>query len=209
MGGKENYVDIEFTFGPFFFLSAPMLILASGSPRRKHLLETLGVRFKIVSADVEEMNDLPDPQHLVETNARLKTGWVAERYPAEWVLGSDTTVALGEEILNKPVDMEDARAMLRRMSGNTHTVYTAVCLMRKDAQQEELFTVTSEVRFKPFDDDLITAYFEVVNPLDKAGAYGIQEGKELIIDGWKGSFSNIMGLPVDEVKALLERYRLI
>ena len=209
MGGKENYPYIGFTLRPFFFLSAPMLILASGSPRRKHLLETIGASFKIISADVEELNDLPDPKELVETNARLKTEWVAKQFPSDWVLGSDTTVALGNEILNKPVDMEDARSMLRRMSGNSHTVYTSVCLMKKDAQLEELFTVTSEVRFKPFDDELITEYFKVVNPLDKAGAYGIQEGKELIIEGWEGSFSNIMGLPADEVQELLQRHGLL
>ena len=186
-----------------------MLILASGSPRRKHLLETLGARFQIVSADVEEMNDLPEPRVLVETNARLKTEWVAEKYPTDWVLGSDTTVALGDEILNKPVDLEDARSMLRRMSGNSHTVYTSVCFMNKGQSCEELFTVTSDVSFKPFDDAVITEYFKVVNPLDKAGAYGIQEGKELIIEGWNGSFSNIMGLPVDEVKDLLQRHGLL
>ena len=186
-----------------------MLILASGSPRRKHLLETMGATFEIVSADVEELHDLSNPQELVEINAKLKAGWVAEKRPGDWVLGSDTTVALGDEILNKPVDMEDARSMLRRMSGNTHTVYTAVCLIKRDEAIEELFTVTSDVTFKPFDDALITEYFKVVNPLDKAGAYGIQEGKELIIEGWKGSFSNIMGLPVDEVKTLLEGHGLL
>ncbi|MDG2168682.1 MAG: Maf family protein [Opitutales bacterium] len=186
-----------------------MLILASGSPRRKHLLESMGASFQIVSADVEEMNHLPEPKELVETNARLKTDWVAAQRPSEWVLGSDTTVALGNEILNKPVDLEDARGMLRRMSGNTHTVYTAVCLMKKDLGLEELFTVTSEVSFLTFDDDQITEYFKVVNPLDKAGAYGIQEGKEMIIEEWKGSFSNIMGLPVDEVKELLEKHGLL
>jgi len=186
-----------------------MLILASGSPPRKHLLESICASFQIVSADVEEMNDLPQPKELVETNARLKTDWVATQHSSEWVLGSDTTVALGDEILNKPADLEDARGMLRRMSGNTHTVYTAVCLMKKDLGLEELFTVTSEVNFKPFDDEVITEYFKVVNPLDKAGAYGIQEGKEMIIEGWKGSFSNIMGLPVDEVRALLEKHGLL
>lgn len=186
-----------------------MLILASGSPRRKHLLETIGASFKIISAEVEELHDFSNPQKLVEINAKLKADWVAERHPGDWVLGSDTTVALGTEILNKPVDMEDARSMLRRMSGNTHTVYTAVCFINKEAKTEELFTVTSDVTFKPFGDELITEYFKVVDPLDKAGAYGIQEGKELIIEEWKGSFSNIMGLPVDEVKLLLERHDLL
>ncbi len=172
-------------------------------------IDTEGLEFDVLLADVEELNHFPQPKELVETNARLKTEWVAEKNPSDWVLGSDTTVALGDEILNKPVDMEEARSMLRRMSGNSHTVYTAVCLIKKELGLEELFTVTSEVTFKSFDDDLITEYFKIVNPLDKAGAYGIQEGKELIIESWKGSFSNIMGLPVDEVKALLEKHGLL
>jgi septum formation protein len=186
-----------------------MLILASGSPRRKHLLEELGVHFSVVSADVEEMNHLSDPQDLVEVNARLKTEWVAERYPNDWVLGSDTTVALGNEILNKPVDLDNARSMLLRMSGRTHTVYTAVCLVNRKLGKEELFAVTSEVSFKPFDGELVTEYFKLVNPLDKAGAYGIQEGRELIVEKWAGSFSNIMGLPVDEVGEVLKKYGLL
>ncbi len=186
-----------------------MLILASGSPRRKQLLASLGATFDVVSADIEEMNDLRSPRQLVEVNARLKARHVANSYPAAWVMGSDTTVALGDEILNKPVDMGEARAMLNRMSGRTHTVYTAVCFMNKDSSVDELFTVKSQVSFKAFEDELITEYFSLVNPLDKAGAYGIQEGKELIIEGWEGSYSNIMGLPVDEVEALLRKYSLL
>lgn len=190
-------------------LNNAMFILASGSPRRKQLLSSLGIRFEVVSADVAEKNDLAQPQELVEVNAKLKAGHVTKEYPDDWVLGSDTTVALGDEILNKPVDMVDARSMLNRMSGRTHIVYTAVCLLNRNQGVEELFTVKSHVSFKPFDDALITQYFELVNPLDKAGAYGIQEGKELIIEGWSGSFSNIMGLPIDEVAALLKKHALL
>lgn len=186
-----------------------MFILASGSPRRKQLLGSLGIAFEIVSADVDEQNDLEQPQELVEVNAKLKAGHVSKEYPDDWILGSDTTVALGGEILNKPVDMNDARSMLNRMSGRTHTVYTAVCLLNCNQGVEALFTVKSHVSFKRFDDVLITQYFELVNPLDKAGAYGIQEGRELIIEGWDGSYSNIMGLPVDEVAALLKTYALL
>lgn len=183
-----------------------MLILASGSPRRRQLLDSMAIEFRVVLPEVAERKDLPDPQTLVETNARLKTHWVAQRNPSDWVLGSDTTVALGNEILNKPVDLVEARSMLKRMSGRTHTVYTAVCLMHLTSLKEELVTVRSQVTFQSLNDDLITRYFEMVNPLDKAGAYGIQEGKELIIESWEGSFSNIMGLPVDEVGALLKQH---
>ena len=185
-----------------------MLILASGSPRRKHLLESIGVHFKIVLPEVAEKNHISDPRELVETNARIKSGWVARRYPANWILGSDTTVALGQEILGKPRDLDEARNMLKRMAGRTHTVYTAVCLIQLQAEKEELLTVTSRVTFKPLDDAAISEYFKVVNPLDKAGSYGIQEGRELVVDRWEGSFSNIMGLPLDEVGELLQQYQL-
>ena len=186
-----------------------MLILASGSPRRKELLASLEVTFQVITSDVEENNDLSDPCELVETNAQLKAGHVANLHSDDWVLGSDTTVALGNEILNKPVDLVDARSMLKRMSRRTHTVYTAVCLLHKKTNIAELFTVKSRVSFKSLDDDLITKYFRLVNPLDKAGAYGIQEGKEMIIESWEGSFSNIMGLPLDELKILLEKHSLL
>ncbi len=186
-----------------------MLILASGSPRRKRLLESMGIPFEVIPARVEEMNHLPGPRELVETNARIKSGWVAERYPGDWILGSDTTVSLGREILGKPRDLAQAREMLKRLADRTHTVYTAVSLMNLERKKDELLTVTSRVTFKPLDDAIISEYFNVVNPLDKAGSYGIQEGRHLVIDHWEGSFSNIMGLPLEEAGDLLKRHELL
>lgn len=183
-----------------------MLILASGSPRRKQLLEEVGVSFVIKTANVDEKNDIEHPQELVEYNALLKASYVAKDNPESWVLGSDTTVALGDEILNKPVDLVDAKGMLLRMGGRTHKVYTAVSLINLKKKIEVVITVVSGVTFKPLNGDLIDEYFKVVNPLDKAGAYGIQEGKELIIEQFEGSFSSIMGLPVDETLELLGEY---
>jgi len=186
-----------------------MLILASGSPRRKFLLEEASVAFEIIPAEVEEENHHGEPAHLVKTNAQLKAGWVADRYPDRWVLGSDTTVALGSEILNKPVDMDEALRMLLKLGGRAHEVYTAVCLINRNQCVEECIVVNSRVVFKALDEEVIHCYFKVVNPLDKAGAYGIQEGKEMIIDHFEGSFSNIMGLPIEETLELLKRYSLI
>lgn len=154
------------------------------------------------------MNHIPDPRELVETNARIKSGWVAQRHPASWILGSDTTVSLDREILGKPRDMGQAREMLKRLADRTHTVYTAVSLVNLDRKKEELLTVTSRVTFKPLDDATISEYFKVVDPLDKAGSYGIQEGRELVVDHWEGSYSNIMGLPLREVGELLRRFNL-
>ncbi len=185
-------------------------ILASASPRRKELLERIGARFEVFPAEVEEDNaGDADPEAMVRANAELKARWVAERHVDRFVLGSDTTVHLDGRVLNKPIDWEDAKAMLRRLSGRTHVVYTGVSLQKESNETGETIGVRSEVTFKQLDDATIERYFEVVNPLDKAGAYGIQEGTELIIDSFVGSHSNIMGLPIDETKEMLARHNLV
>lgn len=185
-------------------------ILASASPRRKELLERIGARFEVFPAEVEEDNaGDADPEAMVRANAELKARWVAERHVDRFVLGSDTTVHLDGRVLNKPIDWEDAKAMLRRLSGRTHVVYTGVSLQKESNETGETIGVRSEVTFKQLDDATIERYLEVVNPLDKAGAYGIQEGTELIIDSFVGSHSNIMGLPIDETKEMLARHNLV
>ena len=185
-------------------------ILASASPRRKELLERIGARFDIVPAQVEEFEEgHADPETMVRENAALKACWVARKYPNRFVLGSDTTVHLDGKVLVKPADMKEAKRMLTRLSGRTHVVYTGVSLQCQDRSIEETFGVRSEVTFKSFGDQTIESYFGIVNPLDKAGAYGIQEGTGLIIDSFQGSRSNIMGLPIDETKRMLERHNLI
>ena len=156
-------------------------ILASASPRRKELLERIGARFDIIPAQVEEFEEgHADPEQMVRENAVLKAGWVARRHPGRFILGSDTTVHLDGKVLVKPADLEEAKRMLARLSGRTHVVYTGVSLQCRELGIEETFGVLSEVTFKSFDDETIDRYFEIVNPLDKAGAYGIQEGKGLI-----------------------------
>jgi septum formation protein len=180
------------------------LILASASPRRKQLLGELGVKFDVVVAEVtEHEEETTHPRTMVTHNAALKAEWVAARHPEAVVLGADTTVFLDERVLNKPADLAEARAMLKRLSGRTHMVFTGVALRCVATGLRIDEGVTSEVTFKAFDDAVIDAYFCVVNPLDKAGAYGIQEGRELIISGWMGSFTNIMGLPMELTKQLL------
>ncbi len=186
------------------------LILASASPRRKELLGQLGLPFSVVVADVtEHEEETTDPRTMVTHNAALKADWVAARSPDAWVLGADTTVFLDHLVLNKPRDLEEARAMLKRLAGRTHTVFTGVALRNVGRAVRIDEGVTSEVTFKRFDDATIDAYFRIVNPLDKAGAYGIQEGRELIIERWKGSFTNIMGLPMELTKQILTRVGLL
>ncbi len=182
------------------------LVLASGSPRRGELLRAMGLEAEVAPASVTEWEDShADPAALVSHNAELKARWAGERFPDAPILAADTTVALDGHVLNKPVDLAEARSMLRRLAGRSHVVHTAVMLLWLARGEERLFVETSEVTFRAFDDAVIEQYFARVDPLDKAGAYGIQEGRELIIEGWKGSLHNIMGLPTERLRETFEQ----
>ena len=192
-------------------MAAPArLILASASPRRSELLAKLGVKFDVVVAGVTEHEEATtEPRTMVAHNAALKADWVAARHPDAFVLGADTTVFIDRVVLNKPRALAEARAMLRQLAGRTHTVFTGVALRRHRDRVQVDQGVASQVTFRAFDDAVIDAYFKLVNPLDKAGAYGIQEGRELIIAGWEGSFTNIMGLPMEVTKQILTEWGLV
>ena len=182
------------------------LILASASPRRRELLGKLGYTFDVVVADVVEHEDpSTDPRVMVAHNAALKADWVAERHPDAVVLGADTTVFLDGEAINKPRDLAQARLILRRLSGREHTVFTGLAVRRVSTGLKIDEGVASQVRFKPFGDEVIEDYIRLVNTLDKAGAYSIQEQTDMIIAGFQGSFSNIMGLPMEATKQILTR----
>lgn len=185
-------------------LNGHRLILASASPRRRELLAGLGYQFDIVPAEVTE-HEAPDadPRAMVAHNAALKADWVAARHPASTVIGADTTVFIGSTVLNKPRDATDARAMLRRLSGRTHTVFTGLAVRRQADGLRLDRGVASDVTFKPLDEATIELYLSRVHTLDKAGGYGIQEHGDLIVAGFTGSLTNIVGLPVDEMKQLL------
>ena len=189
---------------------ASPFILASASPRRRELLASLGLAFRVVVADVSEHEDpSTDPRVMVAHNAALKADWVAALHPGSWVLGADTTVFLDGEAINKPRDLGEARAMLARLAGRTHTVFTGVALRHRRGGVSEAFGESSEVTFKSFGSSEIESYIAEVNPLDKAGAYSIQEGARHIIAGYTGSFSTILGLPVESTKQLLTRRGLL
>lgn len=184
----------------------PRLILASASPRRRELLAQLGVPFEVVVAEIVEHEEATtDPRVMVAHNAALKADWVAARHPDALVLGADTTVFIDGHALNKPRDPADARAMLRRLSGRTHTVFTGLALRRLSDRLRIDEGVASEVTFKPLDDATIEAYLARVHTLDKAGGYAIQEHADLIVAGYRGSYSNIIGLPLETTKQLLTR----
>ena len=185
-------------------------ILASASPRRRDLLAGLGLRFEVVVADVTEHEDPAlDPRVMVARNSALKADHVAAKHPGAWVLGADTTVFIDGHALNKPADLDAARAMLRRLSGRTHTVFTGIALRHGVRGVREDFGVASEVDFRVLAEADIETYLRLVHVLDKAGAYGIQEHGDLLVAARRGSLSNIVGLPQDEVRELLTRHGVL
>jgi septum formation protein len=187
------------------------LVLASRSPRRQQLLEEMGLSFEIHPAEVEEMEHLGsfEPEDYTLENARRKGRKVSALRPEDLVLSADTTVLLADTVLNKPKDLEEAKSMLMQLSGKAHTVFTGVNLFWEEGGLSHSGAVASRVVFQPLSKERISAYFKIVDPLDKAGSYGIQEGKELIIDHFEGSFSNIMGLPVEWLEVELSRLNFL
>ena len=176
------------------------MILASQSPRRIELMREAGFDCRVMPADIDE-SPLPGerPCALVERLACAKARAVAPHADAdEALIAADTIVYLDDEILGKPVDAEDAKRMLHLLSGRTHQVATGVCLRR--GAREDAFTVRTHVTFYPLSDAEIDAYVATGEPLDKAGAYGIQgAGGRLLVRGIEGDYYNVVGLPIAEV----------
>lgn len=191
--------------------SSPLrLILASASPRRKELLAQLGASFEVRVAQVTEHEDPnTDPRIMVAHNAALKADWVAVRQPEAYVLGADTTVFADGQALNKPRDLDEARAMLKRLSGRPHTVFTGLALRRHSTGLRLDRGVATEVYFKPLTPDTIEEYLSKVHVLDKAGAYGIQDHGHLIVERYEGSYTNIVGLPIEITKQILAQEGLL
>ncbi|MFI5356165.1 MAG: Maf family protein [Opitutales bacterium] len=188
----------------------PRLLLASASPRRRELLARLGVPFEVVTAEVvEHEEEATDPRTLVAHNAALKAEWVAARHPDAFVLGADTTVCLDGRALNKPADAAAARAMLRLLSGRTHTVHTGLALRQASTGLKFDENVASSVTFKTLGEEAIEAYLSRVHTLDKAGGYAIQEQGDLIVARREGSLSNIIGLPLEATKQILTQAGLL
>jgi septum formation protein len=176
------------------------LVLASGSPRRRDLLALLGVPFSATDADVDETpHDGERPLDLVRRLAADK----ARSVDGDPVLAADTVVDVDGEVLGKPVDADDARRMLRCLSGRTHLVHTAVAV--RSGEQVELEVVSTSVRFVPVSEEAIEWYVGTGEPFGKAGAYALQGAGGALVDGVEGSVSNVVGLPLATVVRLLER----
>ena len=176
------------------------LILASKSPRRKYLLEQAGLAFSVTVSRVSEV-DFPwsDPVNYTRDLARAKAEEVAARFPESWVIGADTIVMAGEELLEKPASRDDARRMLTRLSGAVHQVFTGFSVVHRNKAHIHAETIRSDVRFKPLSTSEIEWYVHTDEPYDKAGAYAIQGLGSSLVQAVSGSYTNVVGLPVCEV----------
>ncbi len=197
-----------------------MFILASQSPRRRLILEQMGLSFRVESSQFDEATlqnqlvtghagMLADPGILVEALAKGKAQEVASRHPHDLVLGADTVVVWEGTILGKPHSPAEAIAMLRQLSGHTHEVFTGVALMGPD--HDAVFHDVAKVEFNPLDDyqeAAITAYVASGQALDKAGAYGIQDAGATLISSITGDFYTVMGLPLAKTRKLLYQWGL-
>lgn len=181
---RQSYCGCEFS------KEKTMIILASGSPRRAKILEDLGVKFTVLKTDAPETSYPDDPERTVSENALAK-GAAAK---GTRVLSADTIVWFGGRIYGKPKDLEEAKEFLRELSGKTHIVYTGV------AFDGEVKIAKSEVKFRELSESAIAEYVAKVKPVDRAGAYDIDESGDLIVESYRGSYENIMGLPVEPLK---------
>lgn len=182
----------------------PSLILASASPRRRELLAEAGYRFEVQPPEVEEW--MPDYLTVSETvllNAKRKAAWVSARQRDALVLGVDTLVSLEGKALGKPVDLDEARAMLRRLSGRTHEVFSGVWLRMGKQRRQAGFVEASRVCFRELSRAEIDRYVHLIDPLDKAGGYAAQEDPMGIIAEIEGSRSNVIGLPMERLGELI------
>jgi septum formation protein len=182
----------------------PLLVLASQSPRRRELLATAGIDFEVFAPHVPENESRAlSIAELTTFNAARKAIAVARQRPDAVVLGADTLVALDGEVIGKPADIEDAVRILRRLSGREHQVCTAVCVCAPARVRTTNFRVISHVQVRTLSDAQIYAYFAKIDPLDKAGAYAAQGHGAEIIRGVRGSYTNVVGLPIEETLSAL------
>jgi septum formation protein len=180
------------------------VILASQSPRRRELLTLIGIKHEVLPADIDESlmpGELPAPH--AERLARAKAHTIAEREPGAVVIAADTIVVVDGDVLGKPRDSAEAHAMLKRLSGRTHTVLTAIAVAR--AAQTESAVESVDVTFRALTDSEITAYIATGEPMDKAGAYGIQGYGATIVERVSGDYFSVMGLGLRRLVELLGR----
>lgn len=176
------------------------IILASSSPRRKELLKSLGISFKVIPSNLEEVQlDGEVPARAAVRLAQAKALAVARRFPEAVVLGADTVVLLGKEVMGKPKSLAEAERMLKKLSGRTHLVITGFCLLNPEDNRVIKKAITTKVKMKRFSPAELKGYLKSGEPLDKAGAYAVQGIGAFLIKSVQGSYSNVVGLPLAEV----------
>ena len=179
------------------------MILASRSPRRRDLLQLITPDFRVIPADVDESprdDETPDKfvSRLAEAKAR---GVVSHAYLGEFIIGADTTVSAGDILLNKPIDQNDFMGMMELLSGRTHHVYSGICLLAEDRANVRI--VRTDVTFRNLTTEECLHYWQTGEPEDKAGGYGIQGSAARFIESIQGSYTNVVGLPLVELEAML------
>lgn len=172
------------------------IILASGSPRRRELLEQIGVKFEIHKAEGEEKIASSIPEEAVKELSLQKAKEVSGKYDGDVIIGADTVVAVDGQILGKPADRADAVRMLRLLQGKNHQVITGVTVLLKKNGRTVNFAEVTKVYIFPMTEEQIEQYIETGEPMDKAGAYGIQGKFAVYVSGIEGDYNNVVGLPV-------------
>lgn len=188
-------------------MNLPPLILASASPRRVELLRQIVFRFKVVASAASECeHEQFTAWEVAQLNAYRKARLIAKKHPDHLVLGADTVVCRGTKFFNKPLDEADACRMLHELSGRMHDVVTGVCLVHLRSHRQALFCDSTTVTFRRLTPQRIREYVATARPLDKAGAYGIQDQGELLVEDISGSYTNVMGLPVERLREELRSW---
>lgn len=184
-----------------------MLILASKSPRRKQILKDHGFNFKAVPANIDEDKyiNLP-PLEMVKKLSLLKAEKISKQYKNSIILGADTTVALGKEMLGKPINLMEANEMLNKLSGSTHTVYTGFTIINPKIKKIITSYASAKVTFKKLSEENIDLYIHSHDVTDFAGSYAIQEGGDKFVKSYEGDYLNILGLPT---KAITELKKMV
>ena len=190
-------------------MDLPPLILASASPRRSQLLRELALSFEVVPGRAEEIHpEHLTPHEICQINAYRKARVIAKKHPDALVLGADTIVCMGTRVFGKPKDLRDAHRMLGQLQGRTHEVLTGVCLVHLRTHRQKVFVDSTTVTFRTLYSEQIRRYLSKIDPLDKAGAYAIQEEGDLIVKSVNGSYSNVVGLPLERLKAEFELWNI-
>ena len=175
------------------------MILASKSPRRREIMESFGFNLEIITPDIEEVSDEIKIVDQIMDIARKKALEVSKNFKNDYIVAADTVVVLDNKVFGKPKDRSEAKEMLKLLSGRTHEVITAYCLLNLDKKVEIVSHDITKVKFKDLTEEIIEWYLSTGEPFDKAGSYGIQGKGALLIENIDGDFFSVMGLPIERI----------